>query len=107
MKIKMNELTRHAKEDRKERRNIAKQVGIGTVIAQMRKEGGTETRYKVQMLTDTGLMIIMGEDGKIITLYLARLAQAIGFYKTVHNGKSFPDRVYQQIKINNVFFAAD
>ena len=108
MKIKMNELTRHAKEDRKDRRDIAKQIGIGKPVAEIRRDReGSNTQYAIQMLTDTGLIVIVGDDGKIITLYLATIPQAMAIYGKAHGTSRLPDQLYRQININRTFYAAD
>jgi len=108
MKIRMNELTRHAKEDRRDRREIARQIGIGKAVAEVRREReGSNTQYAIQMLTDTGLIVIIGDDGKIVTLYLATISQAIAIYSKAHGVCRLPDQLYRQIKINRTFYAAD
>ena len=51
MKIKMNQLTYHAKEERRDRREIVKQVGIGRPIAQIKKfsDDGREKTESLQV----------------------------------------------------------
>ena len=106
MKIKMNQLTYHAKEERRDRREIVKQVGIGKPIAQIKKF--SDGREKIEMLTNTGLIVVMGDDNKIITLYLASTAKAAAVYKSAHGANAMmPVQIFEQIKINRIMFPAD
>lgn len=105
MKVRMNKLTTHAKEDRKERRKIAEQVGIGNTIAEIdaTDEYG---RIATKILTDTGLIIVMSPEQKIVTLYLATCAQACAIYKRAYgNNIKMPRQIYKQIEINHIMFA--
>ena len=107
MKVKMNQLTYHAKEERRDRREIVKQVGIGKPIAQVKKFSDNG-REKTEVLTDTGMVIIMGDDNKIITLYLASIAKAAAIYKSAHGTNAkIPAQIFEQIKINRIMFPAD
>jgi hypothetical protein len=107
MKVKMNQLTYHAKEERRDRREIVKQVGIGRPIAQVKKFSDNG-REKTEMLTDTGLIVVMGDDNKIITLYLASTAKAAAVYKSAHGANAMmPVQIFEQIKINRIMFPAD
>ena len=105
MKIKTNQLTYHAKEERRDRREVAKQVGIGRPVVEqhMVSQNG---KPKTEILTDTGLVVVMGENNKIVTLFLASVSKAAAMYKTMHGPNArLPEQLYQQIKLNNYFFA--
>lgn len=105
MKIKTNNLTHHAKEDRRDRRDIAKKVGIGKPVVEQHMFSA-DGRPKTEILTDTGLVVVLGEDNKIITLFLASINKACAMYKTTYGGNArMPESLYKQIKINNSFFA--
>lgn len=105
MKIKTNNLTYHAKEERRDRRDIAKKVGIGKPVVEQHMFSA-DGRPKTEILTDTGLVVVLGEDNKIVTLFLASINKACAMYKTTYGGNArMPEALYEQIKINNYFFA--
>jgi len=105
MKIKTNNLTHHAKEDRRDRREIARKMGIGKPVVEVKGISACG-KPKTEILTDTGLVVVMGDNNKIVTLFLASINKACAMYKTVYGGKArLPEQLYNQIKTNNIFFA--
>lgn len=91
------EMTKHLVKERLERTAyILSKVGLGEHL----KECDKTTNDTIRILTTTGLIIIYNkEKTKIVTLYIATLAQAKQFY-----GESkLPNALYYKVKSNQKF----
>lgn len=98
MAIKRN-CTYHISEDRLDRACFIMQtVGIGEIVKEERciQEDG---RISWQCLTNTGVILVMSEDRKIvITLYIASQAKVSAMYKG-----STPSWMFKVVKKNKVY----
>ena len=77
---------------------IKKTIGIGKPIAI-----APDRKHKdcFNILTDTGVCIIKGFDGTIITLWVASMNQAIDIYRRTTGRKDLPQKIYEIVKDNN------
>ncbi len=94
-----NTMTAHLTLDRKERLDrIERTIGIGkpVAIASDRKHQDC-----FNILTDTGVMIIQTYDKTIVTLWVARLSQAIDVYKRTTGSSRLPQKLFETIQRNN------
>jgi hypothetical protein len=98
MAIKRN-ITYHISEDRLDRACFIMQtVGIGEIVKEERciQEDG---RISWQCLTNTGVILVMSEDRKIvITLYIASQAKVSAMYKG-----NTPSWMFKVVKKNKVY----
>lgn len=98
MAIKRN-CTYHISEDRLDRACFIMQtVGIGEIVKEERciQEDG---RISWQCLTNTGVILVMSEDRKIvITLYIATQAKVSAMYKG-----NTPSWMFKVVKKNKVY----
>lgn len=98
MAIKRN-CTYHISEDRLDRACFIMQtVGIGEIVKEERcvQEDG---RISWQCLTNTGVILVMSEDRKIvITLYIASQAKVSAMYKG-----NTPSWMFKVVKKNKVY----
>ena len=73
------EMTYHAREERLDRLTTCIQVlGFNEIIKEQvsNRHNGTAVRK----LTDTGIILVCGEDGKLITGFMGTVAQVASFY---------------------------
>ena len=98
MAIKRN-ITYHISEDRLDRAcYIMQTVGIGEIVKEEKcvQEDG---RISWQCLTNTGVILVMSEDRKIvITLYIASQAKVSAMYKG-----NTPSWMFKVVKKNKVY----
>ena len=96
--VKRN-ITYHISEDRLDRACFIMQtVGIGEIVKEERcvQEDG---RISWQCLTNTGVILVMSEDRKIvITLYIASQAKVSAMYKG-----NTPSWMFKVVKKNKVY----
>ena len=91
MKVKM---TRHAVEDRLDRLAACiEHLGVGEVVLENRHYGA------IQKLTSTGLCLVCGEDGILITGYMCEIRQCSAMYHA--NGyEKIPEGIYKTVVRN-------
>jgi len=80
---------------------IEKTVGIGNPVYTASDRKGRDC---VNILTDTGIMIIQAFDGTVITMWIASLPQALDVFKraTGHKGLSNNNpKLFWRINYNN------
>ena len=80
----------------------ARRAGFETVIFIIKEE--LEIRHNrnvVRKLTDTGIILICGEDGCLITGFMGTMAQVGTFYK----GQDIPRTMKQRVRKNNEKYA--
>lgn len=94
------EMTYHAREERIDRLTACIQyLGFNEIIKEE-----TEVRHNrnvVRKLTDTGIILICGEDGCLITGFMGTMAQVGSFYK----GQDIPKPMKNRIRKNNEKYA--
>lgn len=89
----MYTITNHLKKDRADRyMNIKSFIGLGKPIATLKQKDSH------QVLTDTGVMLILSKDETIlITCYVATLSQAIRLWKAVKKRDKLPKWLYDVV----------
>ena len=89
-------LSRHAREDRLERlASCLERFGLGEVIATQH----IPQRHTYEKLTSTGLVLIEGENGVIVTGFLATATRARSIYVNAHNEEP-PQWFLSMVSIN-------
>lgn len=94
----MYKLSAHASTERLERLYyLNMEVGIGNELCSI--PGVTEGRKEV--LTDTGIILILGDDDIVITAYMATINKAICIWKLVYGDNAkIPKPLYRRIISN-------
>ena len=85
-----NKVTIHFRDERADRATyIAQTVGFGEVIrtAEIYRESGL---IEIRQITETGVQISRGLDGRLITMFIMQKHQIIGTYKKC--GWGYPPR---------------
>ena len=105
MKIDLANTTHHAKVDRADRMRQVRQLRVGNPVATI--EDYRDGKKAIITLTDNGVVVIRNpKSNAIVTLCLATPAQACFIYKRNYGDKArVPQEIYNQIKINRIFFA--
>lgn len=86
------EMTYHAREERIDRLTACIQhIGFNEIIREQEtyRHGQTGKRQ----LTDTGLILVVSDDGKLITGFMGTMAQVGSFYYNEQMPKSLKNRV--------------
>jgi len=103
--IDLTNISFHVYESRTDRLSAIRSLGIGEPVAtivQLDRKGNN--CYKT--LTSTGVIVIRDCHNMIITLYLARIGQAVKIYKSNFNTTQLPDNVYCAIRSNETTYPA-
>lgn len=103
--IDLTNISFHVYESRTDRLTVIKAIGVGEPVAtitELDRKGNN--CYKT--LTSTGVIVIRDCHNMIITLYLARIGQAIKIYKSNFNTARLPDDVYYNIRTNETTYPA-
>ena len=82
-----NKVTIHFRDERAERATyIAQTVGFGEVIrtAEFYNKNGL---YQTLQITETGVVIVRGNNGVLITMYIAKAIQIADIYKVNEWGR--------------------
>ena len=91
-------MTYHAREERTDRLTyIAMTVGFGNVVLTSRRP----EEKKIDYLTDTGVLMIKGEDGALITAYICDINKAFAIYKKC-GFSTVPPRINAVIRKNRI-----
>lgn len=78
-------MTYHARTDRLDRLVLCvEKFGIGEFVAQQHDE----KRRSVRKLTSTGLVLVINEHNKLVTGYMATVAQAKAIYQSEYNASA-------------------
>jgi hypothetical protein len=92
-------MSAHVIIDRADRvRHIENSVGWGTKIVEVpdkKNETATAT------LTSTGVMVITGLDGLMITAWIANVSQAVAVWKTAKGDRPMPRWLWNVVNYNN------
>ena len=77
---------------------IQKTIGIGKPVAI-----APDRKHKdcFNVLTNTGVCIIQGYDGTMVTLWVASMNQATDIYKRTTGRCELPQKLYDAVKYNN------
>ena len=101
-KMKAIDLTRmsaHVTVDRATRVEIIeKTVGFGEPIAETINRHSPDSTIT---LTTTGVIVVMSNDGTIITTWIAGVAQAISVYRQATGQKNLPKALWAIVNYNN------
>lgn len=90
----MYKLTKHAKNDRFERLVfINTYIGIGDEICSLTRE---EDKFR-EVLTSTGIILILTPDNLLATAYIATINKAYAIWKNVNPNLHLPNSLYQKI----------
>ena len=97
----MKNMTYHANTERLTRLEyIVDTIGFGEVIAEF-KGKDNQNRNFTQKLTDTGVIIVIGIDGKsIVTAYIANYNQANYCFRQAHGNRRMPQNLRRRIENN-------
>lgn len=91
-------LSEHASREREERlMYILLNVGIGERII-CRTAGQKADRQEA--LTDSGIVLILNNDDKVITAYIATIDKATAIWRTAYGNKHMTEKLYEQIMNN-------
>ena len=101
--IDITNISYHVLNDRKERMEQIKAVGMGAPIAVV-TESDNNNRQITKTLTSTGVVVIRNVENMIITMYLAEVYQAVRIFKTCYGDVRLPDDIYNKITLNNIMF---
>lgn len=97
--IDLSNMSAHVTVERSVRISIIeKTVGFGKPFvetANLRQENTTIT------LTTTGVIVVMAEDGMIITTWIASVAQAISVYRQATGNRNLPQNLWAIVNYNN------
>ena len=106
MKIDLTNTTYHARVERADRMKQVRQLRVGNPVATI--EEYRDGRKGLVTLTDNGVVVVRNpNNNKIVTLYLATPAKAAAIYKQNFGSRAkMPQEIYNQIKINQIFFSA-
>lgn len=97
--IDLTRMSAHVIIDRADRvRHIENSIGWGTEIARA-PDRNAEGVYRV--LTSTGVMIVQGEDGFMITAWVASVNQALDVWVKAKPGKKIWSWLWNVINYNN------
>jgi hypothetical protein len=97
--IDLTRMSAHVTIDRADRvRHIENSIGWGTEIARA-PDRNAEGVYRV--LTSTGVIIVQGEDGFMITAWVASVNQAIDVWVKAKPGKKIWMWLWNVINYNN------
>lgn len=77
---------------------IEKTIGFGTPVIEA---PDIKERDAKAILTSTGVIVIEGANGTIITTWIASVAQAISVYKRATNGQNIPKDLWAVVNYNN------
>lgn len=89
------EMTHHASVDRLERLSACiEYLGMNEIIREV--PDNRHNRLAFRCLTDTGIILIKGDDGKLITGYMATVAQVASLYPN----EKIPTAVLNRVKKN-------
>lgn len=95
-------MTYHAREERINRLNaLIDCLGVGEVVLSAPDKLHTDS---VRCITSTGIMVIKGIDGTIITAYMATIDQATAMFSQMGFSK-IPHTLYRTIVYNNKRYA--
>ena len=97
-------MTHHARFDRANRLNyIVDTIGIGEVVCTYRQKcyDGRDAFLK---LTSTGVIMVVNEENKIITAYIATIGEAIGVYREATTRHELPSGLYKRIRQNEKLY---
>lgn len=103
--IDITNISYHVLNNRKERIEQIKAVGMGipvAIIDQIDAKG----RKATQTLTSTGVIVIRNAENMIITMYLAEVNQAARIFKANYGNVKLPAYIYDKIVLNNIMFPA-
>lgn len=75
---------------------IATTVGIGQVVHKYHRLHNGDNRPIVVNITSTGVVMVEGEDGSIVTLYLASITEIAGYF----NNRQVPCVLEARVKTN-------
>lgn len=91
-------LSEHASREREERLSyILMNVGIGEQIV-CRVMGQRVDRQEV--LTDSGVILILNNENKVITAYIATINKATAIWRAAYGNRHMTERLYTQIISN-------
>lgn len=90
----MYKLNPHASRDRLERMMfLSMEIGLGDEICHLTRE---KDNYK-EVLTSTGLILIIDEFNYLITAYVANLDKAFAIWRNVKGSAKMPNALYKKI----------
>lgn len=88
----MYRISKHASEERLERfMYIALEVGIGEEVARVPTEKET-----VEVLTDTGVLLVLGADDLVVTAYIANLDKIFAVWQRAYGTTRMPSWLYER-----------
>lgn len=97
-------MTHHARFDRANRLNyIVDTIGIGEVVCTYHQKcyDGRDAFLK---LTSTGVIMVVSEENKIITAYIATVSEAIGLHRKATGRHDMPTGLYKRICKNEKLY---
>lgn len=97
----MYRMTKHASQERIERMMfLVTEVGLGNEMCSVRSERGCR-----EVLTTTGVVLVLGDDNILITAYLANMDRVTYIWRNSIGARKMPNWFYEQIKANRKAYA--
>lgn len=97
----MYHISKHASKERLERfLYITLEVGIGKEVARVPVE-----REVVEVLTDTGVLLVIGRDDLVVTAYVASLDKIFAIWRNAYGTTKMPSWLYAQFLRNDKRYA--
>lgn len=79
-------------------RHIENSVGWGTIIVETPDPAHEGT---MKALTSTGVIIVTGDDGIMVTAWIANVKQAVWVWKHAKGDKPLPNWLWNKVNYNN------
>jgi len=97
----MYKMSKHASIERYERlAYLVDTVGIGEELCRVYRE-----ESKVEILTDTGVILVIGIDNTLITAYLANLNKAFSIWRgSTIGARQMPQWLYKRLLSNRQYY---
>lgn len=97
----MYHISKHASKERLERfLYITLEVGIGEEVARVPTE-----RETVEVLTDTGVLLVIGRDNLVVTAYVASLNKIFAVWQNAYGTTRMPSWLYARFLHNDERYA--
>lgn len=97
----MYHISKHASKERLERLlYITLEVGIGEEVARVPTE-----RETVEVLTDTGVLLVIGKDDLVVTAYIASLDKIFAIWQNAYGTTKMPSWLYVRFLRNDERYA--
>ena len=100
----MKTSTYHYNIERKDRRDyIKKTVGIGKEICSMRYTSPTSKKESLNVLTDTGVIIVYNNEWIPVTVFIGNIRQTTAIYRKATGEKLVPPSLFKKFQIADYY----